>query len=321
MILIGLLLLLGLSLSAFFSGSETGFYRVTRLRLVIDALAGDLPSRGLLWLSNRPTLFIATTLVGNNLANYMTSLAVVMASQHLFPTGGTTVDLLGPIIMAPIVFILGELLPKNLFHAAPNRMLRRSALPLFGFGVIFAPLTFLLWVFSRLVRFMTNSSPQEVRLSLARRELAGMLSEGHEVGLLRPVQQALAQAMLSVASQPIKNFSSPTSRVVRVTTTMSKSNVLRVAQQNHRTLLPVEDPRQKRKLIGYVRTVDLYLDDSPALPEIRPLVTLSENDKFLTALKKMSQAEDALGHIVDDTGRTIGFVTGRELRTTMLRVG
>jgi CBS domain containing-hemolysin-like protein len=83
----------------------------------------------------------------------------------------------------------------------------------------------------------------------------------------------------------------------------------------------VEDPRQKRKLIGYVRTVDLYLDDSPALPEIRPLVRLSENDKFLTALKKMSQAEDALGHIVDDAGHTIGFVTGRELRTTMLRVG
>ncbi|MEO2045166.1 MAG: CNNM domain-containing protein [Pirellulales bacterium] len=321
MILIGLLLLVGLFLSAFFSGSETGFYRVTRLRLVIDALAGDLPSRGLLWLSNRPTLFIATTLVGNNLANYLTSLAAVMASQYLFPTGGTTVDLLGPIIMAPIVFILGELLPKNLFHAAPNRLLRRSALPLFGFGILFAPLTFLLWVFSRLVRLMTNASPQEVRLSLARRELAEMLSEGHEVGLLRPVQQALAQAMLSVASQPIKNFSSPTIRVVRVTTTMSKSNVLRIAQQNNRTLLPVEDPRQKRKLIGYMRTVDLYLDDSTALPEIRPLVTLSENDKFLTALKKMSQAEDALGHIVDEAGRTIGFVTGRELRATMLRVG
>jgi hypothetical protein len=35
----------------------------------------------------------------------------------------------------------------------------------------------------------------------------------------------------------------------------------------------------------------------------------------------MSQAEDALGHIADETGRTIGFVTGRELRITMLRVG
>lgn len=321
MILVVLLLLVGLLLSAFFSGSETGFYRVTRLRLVIDALAGDLPSRGLLWLANRPTLFVATTLVGNNLANYLTSLAIVMASQRLFPGGGTAVDLFAPMAMAPVVFILGELLPKSLFYAAPNRLLRRSALPLFAFGVLFAPLTLLLWVFSWLMKLVTHASPQEVRLSLARRELAEMLSEGHEVGLLRPVQQALAQAMLSVANQPIRNFASPASRVVRVTTTMSKSNVLRIAQQNHRTLLPVEDPRQKRRLVGYLRTVDLYLDDSPALPEPLPLVTLSEHDLFFTALRKMSQAEDALGHIVDSSGRTMGFVTGRELHTAMLRLG
>jgi CBS domain containing-hemolysin-like protein len=139
--------------------------------------------------------------------------------------------------------------------------------------------------------------------------------------LLRPVQQALAQAMLSVANQPIRNFASPASRVVRVTTTMSKSNVLRIAQQNHRTLLPVEDPRQKRRLIGYLRTVDLYLDNSPALPKPLPLVTLSEHDLFFAALRKMSQAEDALGHIVDESGRTMGFVTGRELRTAMLCLG
>ncbi len=321
MILIVFLLLAGLLLSAFFSGSETGFYRVTRLRLVIDAMEGDLPSRGLLWLSNRPTLFVATTLVGNNLANYLTSLAIVMASQQLFPSGGTAVDLLGPVVMAPVVFILGELLPKFLFYSAPNRLLRRSALPLFAFGVLFAPLTMLLWVFSWLVRLLTHTSPGEVRLSLARRELAEMLSEGHEVGLLRPVQQTLAQAMLSVASQPIKNFASPASRVVRVTTTMNKSQVLRIAKQHHRTLLPVEDLRQKRRLIGYLRTVDLYLDDSPTLPEPSPLVTLSENDLFFTALRKMSQAEDALGHIVDPGGRTVGFVTGRELRTAMLRLG
>jgi CBS domain containing-hemolysin-like protein len=317
MIWIVLLSLVGLLLSALFSGSETGFYRVTRLRLVVDALAGDLPSRGLLWFSNRPTLFVATTLVGNNMANYLTSLAVVMASQRLLPAGGTMVDLLGPIVMAPVVFILGELLPKYLFFMAPNRLLRLSAMPLFAFGVLFAPLTLLLWVFSRLVQLITHASPQEVRLSLARRELAEMLSEGHEVGLLRPVQETLAQAMLSVASQPIKNFASPASRVVRVTTTMSKSKVLRVAQQNHRTLLPVEE---KHHLIGYVRTVDLYLDDSPTLPEPRPMVTLSEHDLFLVALRKMSQAEDALGHVVDERGRTIGFVTGRELRTAMLRV-
>jgi len=38
--LIFALLAIGMGLSAFFSGSETGFYRVTRVRLVMDAKSG-----------------------------------------------------------------------------------------------------------------------------------------------------------------------------------------------------------------------------------------------------------------------------------------
>ena len=66
MVWIFLMLVIGIFLSAFFSGSETGFYRVTRVRLVIKALRGDRVSRGLLWLTNNPALFVATTLIGNN---------------------------------------------------------------------------------------------------------------------------------------------------------------------------------------------------------------------------------------------------------------
>ena len=316
-----LLLLVSLLLNAFFSGSETGFFRATRLRLVIDALAGDRISRGLLWLVNRPSLFVATGLVGNNLANYGISLAVVMLSQMVFPTGSLVVEIVIPIAVAPLVFVLGDLLPKNLFYDAPNRLLRLCA-PLFMvFTWIFIPITLLLWAFGRLLQLLTRTSPQQVRLSLARQELTKLMTEGQEAGILRPVQQTLAQAMLSVASQPVKNFALREGRVVRVTTTMSKSEVLRIAQRNRRTLLPVEDTAAGRRLVGYVRTVDLYLGDSPSLPAPEPLVPLQAEESFLSALRKMNQAEDALGHVVSREGKTVGFVTGRELRTALLRQG
>ena len=319
--MIGICLLLGVGivLSAFFSGSETGFYRVQRLRLVVSTLAGDWISAGLLWLSNRPSWFVTTTLVGNNLANYLTSLAIVMASDNLFPSGGTWVDLLGPILLAPILFIAGELLPKNLFYHAPNRLLRWCAPGLFLCTLLFLPLTILLWAFSRLIQMATNSSPQEMRLSLARRELAELLAEGHEAGILRPVQQTLAQAMLSIARQPVKTFASSSGRMVRATTTMSKNNVLRIAQRNGRSLIPVEDPNNQRQLIGYLRMAELYLSNEPSLPEPQPLVPLQEEESLLSALRKLSQAEDALGHVVGADGRTVGFVTGRQLRVALLR--
>ncbi len=314
-----LLMAVGLLLSGVYSGSETGFYRVTRVRLAIEALAGSWLSRALLWLSHQPSLFVATTLVGNNVANYVTSLAVVMASQQMVPEGGIAVDLLGPIVIAPVIFLLGELLPKHLFLAAPNRLLKRCAPFLLVCTCVFAPLTLVLWGFSRLLQLLSGSSPQELRFKLARRELAELLTEGHEAGILRPAQQSLAQSMLAVAGLPVKRFAAPTGRVARATTTMSKSDVLRIAQRHQRTLLPVEDTRNGRRLVGYLRMMDLYLDKSPQLPPPKPLVVLQEDQSWLSALRLLRQTEDALGHVVDRQGNTVGFLTGRELRLALLR--
>jgi putative hemolysin len=319
MTLVLVLFAVGLGLSAFFSGTETGFYRATRVRLAVEALSGDQISRALLWLVNQPSLFVATVLVGNNIANHLVSFSVVMASQLLFPAGGTWVNILSPIAVAPLLFVCGELLPKNLFYDAPNRLLKRCAPPLFLVTVLFAPITIVLWVLGRLMQVLAKTTPQQVRLTLARRELAELITEGHEAGILRPVQQSLAQAMLAVAGQPVKSFALPAGRAVRVTTTMSKSDVLRIAQRHRRTLLPVEDPQQKRQLVGYLRMVDLYLDDSSELPEPKPLVTLRDNQSYLSALRMLSHIDDPLGHVVTGDGRTVGFVTGRDLRLALLK--
>ena len=86
--LVLLLLSVGAFLSALFSGSETGFYRVTRVRLLLDGLGGDPVARMLLRLTNHPALFVATTLIGNNVANYVMSLGIVLAVHLLFAFPG-----------------------------------------------------------------------------------------------------------------------------------------------------------------------------------------------------------------------------------------
>lgn len=319
MILALLLFVVGLGLSAFFSGTETGFYRMTRLRLVIDALAGDWVSRVMLWLANQPTLFVATALVGNNLANYLTSLAVVMGTHRVAPGGGPMSDLIAPIVAAPVIFICGELLPKNLFYLAPNRLLRRCSPALVACTILFAPITSVLWCMSLVLKLFMKETPQELRLSLARREVGQLLSEGHEAGILRPVQRTLAQSMLSVAAQPTSRFMTPNKKIARATTAMSKSDVLKLAQRQGRTLLPVDDVRDGRTLAGYYRTVDLFMSHGGSLPPLLPLVELKAQQTFLSALTQMSQSEDALGHVVDSAGKTVGFVTGRELRMALFR--
>ena len=313
------LFLAAVLVSAFFSGSETGFYRMTRLRVVMEAKGGDRTSRIMLWLTNQPSLFVATTLVGTNLGHELASVAIVLGAERMFPAGGTTAELVATLLLAPVLFIAGDLLPKNLFYMAPNRLVRRCAPALIVCTILFLPITAALWLLSLALRVIARQSGPDLRLSLARRELNEMLAEGHESGLLRPVQRKLAQTMLSVAPQPIRNFAAPAGRVVRVTTTMTKSEMLRIAQRHRRHLLPIEDPQDKRRLVGYVRTMDLLLDDSAEPPEPKPLVELADGESFLSALGKLIAAHDALGHVVNAAGKTVGFVTGRDLRAVLLR--
>jgi len=313
------LFLAALAMNAFFSGTETGFFRLSRLRLVMEGIAGDRMSRILLWFANQPSIFVATALVGNNLANDLTSQAVVMATMSMWPKGGVLATVLPPILVTPFMFICGDLLPKNVFFNAPNRLMRRSTPLVVVAAILFAPITFVLWLLSLVLQLFTSERPEELRLTLARRELTAMLVEGHEAGLLRPVQRTLAQMMLAIGGQPVRNYAVPTSRMVRVTTTMSRSDMLRLAQRYNRTLLPVEDPQQKRQLVGFVRAIDLFLESNETELHPEPFVELSENETFLSALGKLSVAEDALGHVVGAGGKSLGFVTGRDLRQALLR--
>lgn len=317
MILVLVLFGAGLLFSAFFSGSETGFYRMTRLRLVMEAATGDRFAKILLWLANQPTLFVATVLVGNNIANYLTSLAVVLGANRLFPEGGELRDVLAPIALAPLLFICGESLPKSLFHHAPNRLMRRVAPGIIACVVLFFPVTVVLWLLSLLLKLFSREMPQALRSKLARRELAQLMTEGHEAGLLQPVQRTLAQNMLALAGRPVRQFAAPTQRVPRVTTTMTRSEILRIAQRHRRTLLPIEEPRERRRLVGYVRVADLILGDPAAPLAPQPLVELPERVTYLEALEKLDQASDALGRVIGSQGETLGFVTGRELRLAL----
>ena len=308
-----ILFAVGLFLSAFFSGSETGFYRATRLRVVLDARSGDLVARLLLWLMNNPSLFVATTLVGNNAANYLTSLAIVLGAQALFPGPGHAAELIAPLALAPVLFVYAELLPKHLFLNAPNRLLRLGG-PLFLTAtVLFFPVAALLWVFNHLLARFLGEAPQEVRLKLARRELRRILEEGHAAGILHPAQRALAQGIFAVANVTVGHYAVPVAGVPRARDDMSKDDMLRLARRYRLAVVPVESAGNPGELVGYHRVVDLALDPSPEPGSPHPLMEIPDTIAHLGALMRMRSGRHGLAKVVGGEGETLGVVTAEQL--------
>jgi CBS domain containing-hemolysin-like protein len=313
-----LLFVLGVFFSAFFSGSETGFYRVTRVRLALDSRGGDLVARGLLWMTNNPTFFVASSLIGNNIANYVASLAVVLGTRRLLGGEPHTFELLATIMMAPVVFVYGELLPKHLFYLAPNQLLRRGG-PLFLVcTILFIPVSFVLWVLGRLLQWLVGEAPEYVRSRLAREELQRILDEGQEAGLLRPAQRQLAQGMFAVANQSVRRFVTPMGRTTGVRRSTTREEVLRIARRQRSPIVLVQ-PEQDRHPIGYVRIIDLLLSAEEWTTRIRPLLRVGDSDPHLATLIQMQTEEELVAEVVDQQGTTVGILSLRRLTEPLLR--
>lgn len=307
----------GMSLSAFFSGCETGFYRATRVRWQLDALKGDVIARGLLWMGNNPAVFVATTLVGNNLANYITSLAIVLGVAATWPSYQDLLGTIAPVVLTPVVFVYGELLPKNLFFQAPNRLLRLAA-PLFlVFAFAFLPVSFVLWLLTRALRIVVGQAPEQLQRSLARHELQRVFDEGHDVGLLRPVQRRMAQGMLSLANTPLTACCVPAARLASVRLGSSRAEALRIAARNHAPCLLITDPRS-RQPVGYVRVGELRESGSERLETFHRLQTIRSSESPVSAMMALQELGEPWLSVVDPLGRTVGLVDGERLLDAML---
>jgi putative hemolysin len=307
-----LLFFIALALSGFFSGTETGMYRVSRTRLVLDALSGSLLSRGMVWLLNYPTIFVATALIGNNLANYLVSLSVVMLASMFFTSDGVAAELLATIVMTPIVFVFGELLPKYLFYHAPYRLLYATRPLLITCTVLFAPVSMVLGILGNFLRLLTGETPIRLRLSMQRSELEQILRQGHEAGVIAAGQRHLAKNVFEIGNQPAIRFGVTPERLAVVQDPVSIDEAKKQAHRKGQSIILVE---RRKRIIGFLRFVELEVEDKIV---IRPIVRCDQDESHMAVLYKLYDAKTDVAVLVDASGRTQAVVTRRQLQRSFM---
>ena len=304
-----ILLLLGLLLSAFFSGSETGFYRVTRVRLVLDGRDGDFISRRLLWLTNNPSVFVATTLIGNNLANYLTSFAIVLASQAMYRAPDTELytELLVSILFTPFVFVFGELLPKSTFNDSPNRLIRTIG-PLFLFFVVlFAPIAFVLWCFSKLLQVAVGETPLRVQLTMARQSLQRVFQEGEMAGLLTNGQRDLTRRLFACSNATVSSLMKPLPQVSMVHADSSAEEIERAAKLAQTTILVVYEGHRKNT-VGYISVIEMQMRDQEKIEQYCTLPTFAATCQLTEALVEMRENRIPVAGVTNSRNQVVGII-------------
>ena len=138
-----LAIILSLLFSAFFSGMEIAFIASNKLHIELMKKRGEFNARILSYFLEKPSRFIATMLVGNNIALvvYGIEMAQILEPhiEHHLTSNDSLVLLVQTIISTLIVLVTAEFIPKVLFSINANRFVRLFVIPaaLSYFGLYF----------------------------------------------------------------------------------------------------------------------------------------------------------------------------------------
>lgn len=139
-----IIIFFSLLFSAFFSGMEIAFNSANKLRLELDRKQGHISSGLLSIFTGNPSQYIATILVGNNIALVVYGIEMAKMLTPLFEnyfTSPSTILLLQTIISTILILTTAEFLPKSIFRLHPNTLLNFFAFPVFVFYLLFYPIS------------------------------------------------------------------------------------------------------------------------------------------------------------------------------------
>jgi len=309
------LALLGFAGSALYSGLETGAYSLNRIRLHVLMHQGDRNAITLHRLISQPTELLTTLLIGNNVTNYLgtAAMGVILASRGL---GDWEVILMNALIVTPILFVVGETLPKDLFAAHSDRLMYRlTGVLSFSAGLFtYTGLTPLIGLFSGILMKALGQDPR-VGAYHPRRQVGLMVREGVGYGLLSPEQSAIVDRILNMAGRTVHEEMTDWQSVEKIRLHDSPAMIRRLAQRTTHTHVPVLD--RNGAVAGVLRLNDALTHDNKTCPPIgelmQPAQTVPHDLPVRDALGLLQRHTTGLAVVTGSRGEPVGIATVKDL--------
>lgn len=318
-LLSGLLLLLGIRMSAFFSGSETGFYRLSIPRLGIDSRAGDRKAARLLWFTGHPGYFVGTCLIGNNVANYLCSAAAGNCVLLMFGHTSELLEVASTLILAPFIFEFGELLPKSMFYLTPYSSLKKGIRWFYAAYLLFLPINWPIMLMIRWFERLQGEPAQAPEIQLGRNRLLQLVQHGQREGVLTDLQSRLANGLLQLSPQTVVSSMIPSARVLGVSDRSSRKEMLEFARSFGVSAVAVHHANDETGWYGYAYVAELLLTEQD-WPMIHPMPTFPAETSKLEVLHRL-QLEDANYGCIVKNGKPLGIVARNGLVEQLFRSG
>jgi len=299
-------------LSGFFSGIETGLLSIDRFQLEKDAKTDDKKKRILSFLQNPDRLF-GTTLFGTNISIVIVSSLSILILHHIRTEYHIEIsEKLGTLILAVLVLVFAELIPKAVFRDIPNIAVPRFFNLLNFFSTILTPFVKLVGGLNSLLAKIFNLPIHTGYHLLTKEDISYMLSATENDGELEEDQREMLEEALEFAELKAENVMIHRTEIIALQQDMEITEVIEIAKKAGFTRFPVfgEDLDD---IVGMLIIYDLLKEDDRsnlhARDFIREAFFAPETMDVNKLLADMQTEKKSIAIISDPFGGTAGLVT------------
>ena len=313
-----LLLLIG----AFFSGTETAYTNLSRVRLMAWADDGKKSASRALTVLEKFDKAIITLLIGNNVAHVVaTSLATVLAIYFAVKAWGeTSGQAAGPaiatVVMTLLIFIFGETIPKNIAKERCDECACAFSGILRMLMILFTPLDLIFMGLGKALKklFHTEDGP-----AITEDDLQTMIETIEDEGGLEADESELIQSAVEFTDRTVLEVLTPRVHMVGLDLDDDEETIVQKIMEEKYSRLPVYEGDMDH-IVGILNTkvyLQKRIEDRSVLPDIRSMMVapfdIDEHMGLYALVNEMRRRKMHIAIVKDAWGGTLGMVTLEDL--------
>ncbi|MBR6632854.1 MAG: HlyC/CorC family transporter [Clostridia bacterium] len=298
-------LIILVSLSAFFSASETAFLTFSKSKMKTEAEEGNKKAKLVMKLNEKYDKLLSTILVGNNIVNILaTSMATVLFTSII--TNGDIAVTISTVVMTLLVLLFGEITPKTLAKKSSYKVSKNFVKPLNFICAILTPLTYLFNLWQKLI---VNIVKDEDDQSVTEEEIITVVEEAAIGGEIDEQESELIKNVIRFSDLAVNDILTPRVDVVAVEKGWDRQKIAAVFSQSEFSRLPVYDETIDN-IIGILYQKDFYSDtSSPVSQLVKPVKSIFTSMKISKLLRYFQETNCHMVVVNDEYGGTAGIVT------------
>jgi len=322
-----LIIIVSLILSAFFSGMEIAYVSSNKIHIEIEKKQNDLIAKVLTRLTQKPSKFIATMLVGNNLAlvvyaYYMGAILQNWLEVADFGYPWLTAFfvefslLTQTLISTLLVLITAEFLPKVFFQIYANSLLKFFAIPAYLFYVAFSFLSsFIIWISDKVLKKFFKTEGDEVQLAFTKVELGNYITEqieSVETNEELDSEIQIFQNALEFSEVKSREVMIPRTEIVAVDREDSLAELRSLFTETGLSKILVYQ-NSIDDIVGYVHSFELFKKPKSLEEVLMPVIFVPETMLVKDVLSILIKKRKSIAVVIDEYGGTSGMMTVEDI--------